>query len=150
MQDVNKALYGHTTITSVVIATDGRDQNNEEVIIGFANSGSAPVLVGLSVRREFRPSWLGPQQSAGSVSRPGRRRYQPTAQSTIGVIPADGSSCVSVRIPPGRRRCRVVAVAGEANGRLWAMSVRVRVKPPAKDDWMADASYTGIFPWGIY
>jgi hypothetical protein len=54
---------------------------------------------------------------------------------------------VSVRIPPGRHHCRIVAVAGEANGRLWAMSVRVRVKPPANDDWMADVSYAGIFPW---
>ena len=147
IRNVTQAPFGYTTITSVVVVADDQGQDSGEVIISFANSGSTSVLIGLSVHAELRPGWLGPQQSAQWVSRPGRRRYRPTAQSTIGVIPAGGAGSVPVRIPPGRRHCRIVAVAGEANGRLWAMTVRVRLNPPAKDDRMADVLYAGIFPW---
>lgn len=158
IRTVIQSRSSDTMITSVVTVTDSRDEHLEEALIDLVNPSASPVLVGLSVRKTVWPSWFRPQQTAWVISRPGLPRYGVVAQSTIGVIPANGSSRLAVRIPSGRRRCRVVAIAGEADGRLRAMSVRiptrsfVPLKPSsarADPDWVSDVGLDGLFFWFI-
>lgn len=124
MRSVIQTRSHDTVVTSVATVSGERGKYPDEAVITFSNPSSKPVMVGISARTEFWTCWFRLQQSARVISRP-RRRHRVTAQSTIGVIPAHGSSRMPVRIPYGRRRCRVVALTGEADGRLRVMSVRV-------------------------
>jgi hypothetical protein len=152
MRTIVQARPDDTLMTSVITVSSGRGKHRGEVVIDFVNPSPSPVLVGLSVRTEFWTGWFRVRQSARVISRPDRR-HRVTAQSAIGVIPANGSSRMPVRIPSGRRCCRAVAIAGEADGRLREMSVRVPVrssvpvKLPVKADRAAVTMFEGLFYW---
>jgi hypothetical protein len=116
MRTIAETRSDDTTMTSLVTIPSGRGKQPQEVVIDFVNLGHSPVLVGLSVRTEFWTGWFRVHQTARVISGAGRP-CRVTGHSTIGVIPANGFSRMPVEIPSGRRRCRVFAVAGEADGR---------------------------------
>jgi hypothetical protein len=150
MRTIVQTRPDDTMMTSVATVPRGQGEHPEEAVIDFANPSRSPVLIGLSVHTEFWTGWFRVRHSARVISRPDQR-HRVTAQSTIGVIPANGFSSMPVRIPSGR--CRIVAVAGEADGRLREMSVRVPVKSsvpvklPVKADWAAVTMFDGPFYW---
>ena len=124
----------NSMVTAVLSSGDERVWCQGAVSVDFANRSAKPVLVGLSVRTQFWPSWRRARQKTKVPSRPGRRRYRADAQQTIGVVPANGIVRLPVRIPSGSRRRRVVAVVGEADGHLRVISMRIPARRAAGTD----------------
>jgi hypothetical protein len=136
-----------STVSAVLGDVDGRTRQRDAVHVDFVNGSSSPVLVGLSVRTEFWPGWWRTQQWTTVPSRPGRRRYRAGAQDTVGVIPANETSCLPVCIPPWARRCRVVAVIGEADRYLRVVSIRIQAMPTPEAERRVEAALDDLFLW---
>jgi hypothetical protein len=99
------------------------------VVAWVHNPGSVPVLVGLSVRRSRRPGWLAPGVNARVPLRTSHRRFGPGAQEIVGVVaPGEGEGW-PVPAPAGGRRGRLVAVIGQAGGRLRVITLAVPLVP---------------------
>ena len=99
------------------------------VLAWVHNPGPVPVLVGLSVRRTRMPGWLAPGLNARVPLRTGHRRFGPQAQDTVGVVAPGEHEGWPVTAPAGGRRGRLVAVIGQAGGRLRVITVPVVLTP---------------------
>lgn len=95
------------------------------VLAWVHNPGPVPVLVGLSVRRTRLPAWLAPGLNARVPLRTGNRRFGPRAHDTVGVVAPGADDGWPVPAPAVGRRGRLVAVAGQADGRLRVITVTV-------------------------
>lgn len=118
----------------------------ETVKVDFTNLGTHPVMVGLSSRWQFWPDWSGAQQKTTVHSAARGRRYLPSAQETLGVIPANGTARLPIRV--GFCLCRrVVAVVGEADGYLRVISMRIPRRPLPDSHLSGIAGVADPFTW---
>ena len=85
------------------------------------------------------------KQTVTVASSPERRRYRPTAQEAIGIVPANGTACLPIRVPWGMRQ-RVVAVVGEADGFLRVITIRIH-RTSAVETYFSAYSVLDTFPW---
>jgi hypothetical protein len=99
------------------------------VLAWVHNPGPVPVLVGLSVHRSRRPGWLSPPLNARVPLRTGHPRFGPQAQQVVGVVAPGESEGWPVAAPGRGRRGRLVAVIGQANGRLRVITLPVPLVP---------------------
>ena len=111
-------------VTAVFTLAGYPDESTSKVIVVIANSGDTPVLVALSTRRV---GWPGRGIRTTVPSRTTQRRYRADRQDTIGVVPPQSVSRLSMLIP-AQLRCRVAVVIGQADGRLRVISVPVSDK----------------------
>lgn len=118
----------------------------ETVEIDFANLGTRSAMVGLSIHRQFWPAWLGARQRTRVPSSASQPRYLPSAQETIGVIPANGTASLPIRARVGLAR-RVVAVVGEADGHLRVIGMRVPPRPQTETDLYVNVAVGDPFIW---
>ena len=95
------------------------------VLAWVHNPGPVPVLVGLSVGRSRRPGWLSPPLQARVPLRTGHPRFGPQAQPVVGVVAPGESEGWAVTAPARGRRGRLVAVIGQADGRLRVITLPV-------------------------
>jgi hypothetical protein len=93
------------------------------------NPGPVPVLVGLSVRRSRRPAWLVPPLNTSVPLRTGHPRFGPQAQQVVGVVAPGENEAWPVAAPGRGRRGRLVAVIGQADGRLRVITQPVPLVP---------------------
>jgi hypothetical protein len=147
-RSVNRAITLPIARNSMVMAVPSRPSaaSGETIEIIFTNGGAQAVMVGLSLRREFRPIWFGAQQCVTVPSSSDRRRYRPTAQQAIGIVPANGTARLPVRVPLGLRR-RIVAVVGEADGFLRVITIRIRRTSAVETYLSTYAVIDDTFPW---
>ena len=106
------------------------------VLAWVDNPGPVPVLVGLLVRRSRCPAWLAPGLNARVPLRTSHPKFGPAAQDTVGVVAPGDSEGWPVAAPAGGRRGRLVAVIGQAGGRLRVITLPVPLVAPA----LAEAS----------
>jgi hypothetical protein len=99
------------------------------VLAWVHNPGPVPVLVGLSVRRSHRPGWLSPALNARVPWRTRHPKFGPQAQDTVGVVAPGESEGWPVAAPGRGQRGRLVAVVGQANGRLRVITLAVPLAP---------------------
>jgi hypothetical protein len=99
------------------------------VLAWVHNPGPVPVLVGLSVRRSRLPGWLAPGLNAQVPMRTGHARFGPQAQQVVGVVAPGESEGWPVAAPVAGKRGRLVAVIGQAGGRLRVITVAVPLSP---------------------
>lgn len=132
--------------TVAAVSSRRSGATGETVEIDFANLGARAVVVGLSLRWQFWPAWFGAQSRTRVPSSAGGRRYLPGAQETIGVIPANGTARLPIRVRSGLCR-RVVAVAGEADGHLRVISMRIPPQPPTQTDPYVSVAIADFFTW---
>ncbi|HEY2523194.1 MAG TPA: hypothetical protein VGJ19_23990 [Streptosporangiaceae bacterium] len=99
------------------------------VLAWVHNPGPVPVLVGLSVRRSHLPGWLVPGLNARVPLRTRQPRFGPGAQDTMGVVAPGESEGWPVAAPATGRRGRLVAVIGQAGGRLRVITLAVPLSP---------------------
>jgi hypothetical protein len=93
------------------------------IVTAIANPGPGPALVGLSVRRQRGPAWLGNRTRAAIARRTTRRRYRADRQAIIGIVPAAETSLLPVHFTASRGRYRIVAVIGQPDHRLRVISM---------------------------
>lgn len=142
-----RSLRRTSMVTAAISGQDEPIRRPGPVYVDVANRGVSPVMVGLSVRPGLSSAQGRPRPRISVPARPGRRRYRPTAQETIGVVPAGGAVRLPVRLPAGPRPCRVVAVVGEADRRLRVISVRVPPAPAGERDRFSCVTADALFTW---
>lgn len=127
-------------VTAVSALTDYPAEGTTTIAVAIANPGATAVLVGVSARG---PGWPGSRTRTTTPYRTTRRRYRAGEQATVAAVPPRSVSRLSVHVAAGRR-CRVVVVAGQPDGRLQVISVPVSGKPTA-----SASSGTGLLrpPW---
>jgi hypothetical protein len=150
-RSVNRAVTRSISRHSMVAAAPSRPSaaSGETIEINFTNAGAQAAMVGLSLCREFWPIWFGARQTVTVASSPDRRRYRPAAQEAIGIVPANGTARLPIRVPFGMRR-RVVAVVGESDGFLRVITIRIRRTSAVETYFSAFSAYSMIddtFPW---
>ncbi|HTU06526.1 MAG TPA: hypothetical protein VMG13_13315 [Trebonia sp.] len=132
------------SVTAVSPIVDRPGDGQTVVTAAIANSGSAPVLVGLSLRRKLLP---GGRTRTTAARRTSRRRYHASRHVVVAAVPDGGITRLSVPVPGHRRRYRLVAVIGQLDGRLCVTSVPVTI--PWYD--LAAVPYVTtrqqLFPW---
>jgi hypothetical protein len=136
---------GDASVTAVSPIVDRPGDGLTVVTAAIANPGTAPVLVGLSLRRKLLP---GARIRTTAARRTARRRYHASRQMVVAAVPDGAISRLSVPVPDRhRRRYRLVAVIGQLDGRLCVASVPVTI--PWHD--VAAAPYVTtrqqLFPW---
>jgi hypothetical protein len=122
---------GDATVTAVSPIVDRPGDGQTVVTAVIANPGTAPVLVGLSLRRQLLPR-LPPGGGTRTrvASRTARRCYHAGRQEVVAAV-ADGAvSRLPVPVPGRGRRYRLVAVIGQPDGRLCVLSVLVSIPWP--------------------
>lgn len=100
------------------------------VVATVCNPGATPVLVGLSVRRRRMPAWLEAGMEVRVPRHTARKRLRAGRHTVLGVLGSGETARWPVPVPPGTRRCRLVAVVGQAGGRLRVLSLPVASGPP--------------------
>jgi hypothetical protein len=115
------------------------DESRPVVVAEIRNSSESTVLVGLAARRSRVPGWLG----GGSVGVPrhtARRTLRAGQYPIVGIVPASGSTRLTVPVTGTGDRYQLTAVIGQAGGRL-------RVHRLMVDDrarlWLPVADLTG-------
>jgi len=135
---------GDASVTAVSPIVDRPGDGQTVVTAAIANPGSAPVLVGLSLRRKLLPGGRTRTTAARRTSRP---RYHASRHAVVAAVPDGAITRLSVPVPAHRRRYRLVAVIGQLDGRLCVVSVPVTI--PWSD--LAAVSYVTtrqqLFPW---
>jgi hypothetical protein len=135
---------GDASVTAVSPIVDRPGDGQTVVAAAIANPGSAPVLVGLSLRRKLLP---GGRTRTAAARRTARRRYHASGQTVVAAVPDGAISRLSVPVPDRRRRYRLVAVIGQLDGRLCVVSAPVTI--PWHD--MAVVPFVTtrqqLFPW---
>jgi hypothetical protein len=125
------------TVRAAPARTGHPEGGPRSVLVWITNPGPVPVLVGLSVRRARRPDWLagltgqGTELTARVPWRTSSRRFRPQAQGTVGVVGPGDSDGWPVAAPTAGRRGRLVAVIGQAGGRLRVITLAVPLGPVA-------------------
>lgn len=102
------------------------------VLAWVHNPGPVPVLVGLSVRRSRWPgplARLAPALNAQVPLRTGHPRFGPQAQQVVGVVAPGESEGWPVTAPAAGQRGRLIAVIGQAGGRLRVITLTVPLTP---------------------
>jgi len=111
-----------TAAAGVIVQPDG---SWPAVLATVCNPGTAPVLVGLSVRRRRLPGWLDEGTSVAVPRRTARRRFRADRQALSGVVGAGDTAEWAVPRPRDARRVRLVAVIGQADRRLRVLALPV-------------------------
>jgi hypothetical protein len=112
-------------------AGEGHPEGAPRAVLAWVhNPGPVPVLVGLSVRRSRRPGWLSPPLRVRVPWRTGHPRFGPQAQQVVGVVAPGESEGWPVAAPARGRRGRLVAVIGQADGRLRVITRPVPLVAP--------------------
>lgn len=121
---------GDVTISAVMSRFQHPDKRCPAAVVTVRNPGPVPVLVGLTARRSWAPSWLGAGPLIVRVPRlTNRGRLRPARQAVVGVIAAGDAGRWLVPVPRGGRARRVVAVAGQAGGRLRVLARLIEPVP---------------------
>lgn len=113
------------TVTAVSVLRDYPDEGTAMIAVAISNPGPMPVVVGLSARGR---GWPGRGTRTTTPHRSSRRRYRADQQTTIGVVAPGSVSRLSALIATDRR-CRIVVVVGQPDGRLRVTGVPVTGKP---------------------
>jgi hypothetical protein len=136
---------GDATVTAALEWVPHPDGPRRVVVAAVRNSGPGAVLAGLSAHRSRAPGWLGAGMTVTVPHCTGRARYGPGAQVTLGVVGPGETGHWPVPAPGrgGRGgRCHLVAVIGQAGGRLRV--IRLPVAPAGTG---TAARITGWRPW---
>jgi hypothetical protein len=135
---------GDASVTAVSPIVDRPGDGQTVVTAAIANPGSAPVLVGLSLRRKLLP---GGRTRTAAARRTGRRRYHASRHTVVAAVPGGAISRLSIPVPDRRRRYRLVAVIGQLDGRLCVVSVPVTIPWPSVAVVPHATARQQPFPW---
>lgn len=133
---------GDATVTAALEWVSHPDGPRRVVVAAVRNPGPQAVLAGLSAHRSRVPGWLGAGMTVTVPHRTRRARYRPGAQVTLGVVGAGETGHWPVPAPGRGGRCHLVAVIGQAGGRLRV--IRLPVAPAGTG---TAARSTGGRPW---
>jgi hypothetical protein len=114
---------GDATVAAAFTQADWPGTGETGVTVSIANPGSAPVLVGVSLRRALLPGGWPQRTVPRRTSRP---RYQPTSQTAVAAVSPGTTGGLSVPVRDSRRY-RLVVIIGQADGRLCVTSSPFRV-----------------------
>jgi hypothetical protein len=135
---------GDASVTAVSPIVDRPGDGQTVVTAAIANPGSAPVLVGLSLRRKLLP---GGRTRTIAARRTASRRYHASRQTVVAAVPDGAISRLSVPVPDRHRRYRLVAVIGQLDGRLSVVSVPVTIPWPNFAVVPYVTTREQLFPW---
>jgi hypothetical protein len=93
------------------------DESRPVVVAEIRNSAESAALVGLAARRSRVPGWLG-GGSVGVPRRTARRALRADRYPVVGIVPAAGSTRLTVPVTETGERYRLTAAVGQAGGRL--------------------------------
>jgi hypothetical protein len=123
---------GDVTVSAVMSRFQHPEMLCPAAVVTVRNPSSVPVLVGLTSRRSWAPSWLLPDPLIVRVPLlTTRGRVLPGRQAVVGVLAAGDAGRWLVPVPRGRIARRVVAVAGQAGGRLRVLARLIEPDPAA-------------------
>jgi hypothetical protein len=121
---------GDVTVSAVMSRFQHPDECCPAAVVTVRNPGSVPVLVGLTARRYWTPAWLGGNPLIVRVPRLTKRgRLRPARQAVVGVLAAGDAGRWLIPVPHGGLTRRVVAVAGQAGGRLRVLARMIEPIP---------------------
>jgi hypothetical protein len=115
----------HVSMSIFDVMLASNSQGKSAVIVSIANPGTLPVLVGLTVRRQRCPGWLGLRHRTRVARRTVARRYRADRHRIIGIVPANAASVLAVPFSANRGRQRVVAIIGQSDHRLRVISTTI-------------------------
>ena len=123
---------GDVTISVVMSRFQHPDELCPAAVVTVRNPGPVPVLVGLTARRCWAPAWLVGNPLIVRVPRVTTRgRLRPARQAVVGVLAAGDAGRWLIPVPHGGLTRRVVAVAGQAGGRLRVLARLIEPFPLA-------------------
>jgi hypothetical protein len=120
---------GDATVTTAFILLDWPREGDTVVNATVANPGTAPVLVGASLRRRLVP---GRRPRITVPRRTSHTRYRPVSQAAMIAVPGGAISKVSVPVPDRRRRYRLIVIIGQSDDRLSVFSTPLHVARPIR------------------
>jgi hypothetical protein len=112
------------TVTAMTTALDWPTEGQVVIMVGIANPGSVPVLVGLLLHRQLLP---GGRARATVAYRTTKPRYQAGKQATVAAVPGGALSRLSVPVPDTHRRYRLEIMIGQPDRRLQVISAPVTI-----------------------
>ena len=100
------------------VSAAATDAGQLAIVAVVRNPGDVPLVAGFSVRRRRIPDWLDAGMTVRVPRRTARWQFRAGAHETVGVVPAGSRAefCLPVRV--SARRYRLIAVIGQAGGRL--------------------------------
>jgi len=123
---------GDVTISVVMSRFQHPEMRCPAAVVTMRNPGPVPVLVGLTARRSWVPSWLRPEPLIVRAPRLTNRRWlKPGRQAIVGVLAAGDAARWLVPVPRGGMTRRMVAVIGQAGGRLRVLARLIEPVVPA-------------------
>jgi len=135
---------GDAIVTDMVTALDWPNDGEAAILLAIANPGPVPVLVGLLPRRQLLPGGRRRITVDGRTTRP---RYLASAQAAVAAVPGGETGRLSVPITCARR-CRLVIMIGQSDGRLQVISAPVAVAPRSPLGWRASPVRSHQGPFG--
>lgn len=121
------------TISAVMSRFQHPELRCPAAVVTMRNPGKVPVLVGLTTRRSWVPYRFHPDPLIVRVPRltTRRGRLKPGRQAVVGVLAAGEAGRWLIPVPRGRVTRRVVAVIGQAPGRLRVLARLIDPIPAA-------------------
>jgi hypothetical protein len=118
---------GNATVAVAFTLADWPHFDQSAVTVIIVNPGPVPVLAGLSLHRKWLPGGRARTKIVRSTTRP---RYLPSRQAAVAAIPEGTIGGLSISVPGGGRRFRLVVMIGQSDRQLLVASAPVTIARP--------------------
>jgi hypothetical protein len=105
-------------VTAVLRDAGQPDEPRPVILAARGNPSATPVLAGLEARKARTPPRLSGSLNVTAPRRTARRKFRPSAYSTVGIVPGETTVSFTVPVRGSARRYLLTAAVGQAGGRL--------------------------------